>query len=539
MRPKLLSAVSPMKLLIILFIFLLLIAIAGCKSKETSNKDFSDYYSNASAVSEVPFILLANDSNQETGIYLTYNVETKQIENTANILAVTDRGFTYQWDGTDKLFISNNAAAPLNNTFTVDSFDDYYTKILTTDNITYKVSTIDDQLVLEKIVADKTTEKINLLENHTEFQNPTPLLIYKDGVNVNILVHYYHPGKIADNEMISGLVVVSKNEQQIKLKDINMNNICCVNPNVGATLVGDHYYVNSFGSISQVSMPDNRLEESDINNVTEDFKNELQLKYKYYEFGGLPQIGKYGNLLLVSYGLSSSSESQFCVWGIHSDKVIFKLYFNNGDVFNDADEKIFSIKGTIDKILLPNDLIRADTIFAPHVDYMVYNSIKELSDVSTVIIKGQVIKVHVPAIIRLAVFPNGTTLEDVFTVSDVRVMETLKGDMQPGEIIQVKQRGGLYEGKMYTPDAPELFTQNMRGIFFLETYEGSPAACINPTQGFLKIVDGVIEVHDSGQKPVTAEKQKALAASGIVSVIPEFFDGADTEHLMELIKDVN
>ena len=197
---------------------------------------------------------------------------------------------------------------------------------------------------------------------------------------------------------------------------------------------------------------------------------------------------------------------------------------------------IFVYSNTGTKI---NQKSEDNVILATHADYMAYDSIKGLSDVSTVIIKGEVTKVYAPQIIKLADLPNGTTLEDVFTVADVRVMESIKGDIKPGETIQVKQRGGLYEGKMYTPEHPELFVKNMQGIFFLETYEGFPASCINPTQGFLKIVDGVIEIHDYEKKPITADEQKALADSGMFSIIPEFFDGADAEHLIELIKNVN
>lgn len=165
-----------------------------------------------------------------------------------------------------------------------------------------------------------------------------------------------------------------------------------------------------------------------------------------------------------------------------------------------------------------------------YVDYEIYDSIKELSEVSTIIIKGEVAKVHAPEVIKLADLPDGKTLEYVFTVSDVRVIETMKGDIKPGETIQVKQYGGLYKGAKYRTDAPELFAEDMQGIFFLETYDGVPASCINPTQGFLKIVDGKIKIPN--YEPISTKTDFEM-------FIPEFSDGADAEQLIELIKHVN
>jgi len=169
-------------------------------------------------------------------------------------------------------------------------------------------------------------------------------------------------------------------------------------------------------------------------------------------------------------------------------------------------------------------------LFSVYVDYEIFDSIKELSKVSTIIIKGEVTRVHAPEIIKLADLPDGKTLEYVFTVSDVRVIETMKGDIKAGETIQVKQYGGLYKGAEYRTDAPELFVENMQGIFFLDTYDAVPASCINPTQGFLKIVDGKIKIPN--YKPISTKTDYEI-------FIPEFSDGADAEQLIELIKHIN
>jgi len=129
-----------------------------------------------------------------------------------------------------------------------------------------------------------------------------------------------------------------------------------------------------------------------------------------------------------------------------------------------------------------------------HADFIGYSNIKDLTDSADAIVIGEVVNVNPPILITHGKFDDGSPWEDVFTVSDVEVKKVLKGSLKPGQMIQVKQWGGEYQGTRYIVDGEsEFFSKNMRGIFFIQMYKDVPASCLNPYQGFVKIVDGKIE----------------------------------------------
>lgn len=169
-----------------------------------------------------------------------------------------------------------------------------------------------------------------------------------------------------------------------------------------------------------------------------------------------------------------------------------------------------------------------------HYDYITFGSIKELNAASNSIIKGEVISVHSPEAMTIGIINKGTASEKpmkaVFTVSDVRVIESLKGTLKPGDVIQVRQLGGSYKGIDYPTDYPEIYTPNMQGIFFLLTHDKGPADHVNPCQGFVKLVNGKYE------------KQQYKANGNYVIGIAKdthnilFENGMDENNLKDLIK---
>jgi len=169
-----------------------------------------------------------------------------------------------------------------------------------------------------------------------------------------------------------------------------------------------------------------------------------------------------------------------------------------------------------------------------HYDYITFGSIKELNAASNSIIKGEVISVHSPEAMTIGTINKGTASEKpmkaVFTVSDVRVIESLKGTLKPGDVIQVRQLGGSYKGIDYPTDYPEIYTPNMQGIFFLLTHDKGPADHVNPCQGFVKLVNGKYE------------KQQYKANGNYVIGIAKdthnilFGNGMEENNLKDLIK---
>lgn len=156
--------------------------------------------------------------------------------------------------------------------------------------------------------------------------------------------------------------------------------------------------------------------------------------------------------------------------------------------------------------------------------YMAYGSIKQLCAASNTVIKGEVINVHAPEVLITGTITHGNDtepLKDVYTVSDVRVIESIKSStLKPGDVIQVRQLGGFYKDRNYPKDHPEFYTKNMQGFFFLLTNDNGPADNINPSQGFVKLINGKIE-----------SSEELKDADGCL-----FENGMDQKDLIDLIK---
>ena len=122
-------------------------------------------------------------------------------------------------------------------------------------------------------------------------------------------------------------------------------------------------------------------------------------------------------------------------------------------------------------------------------------------------------------------------LKDVYTVSDVRVMESIKGPLKPGEVIQVRQLGGLYKGVEYPTDHPELFANKMQGVFFLQINDKESAELINPSQGFVKLIDGKID-----NRPYQVDENRTLSEESKYTSCSLFENGMDQNALTDLLK---
>lgn len=164
-----------------------------------------------------------------------------------------------------------------------------------------------------------------------------------------------------------------------------------------------------------------------------------------------------------------------------------------------------------------------------------YGSVKELCAASNTVIKGEVITVHAPEVLITGTITHGNDtepLKDVYTVSDVRVIESIKGTLKPGDVIQVKQLGGFYKDREYPTDHPETYTKNMQGVFFLITYDNGPADHINPSQGFVKLINGKIE-----NRPYLLDEHYTPSEESKGSDGRLFENGMDQKDLINLIKE--
>ena len=90
-------------------------------------------------------------------------------------------------------------------------------------------------------------------------------------------------------------------------------------------------------------------------------------------------------------------------------------------------------------------------------------------------------------------------LSYVYTVSEVKVIEVIKGKYSTGDIIKIKQYGGAYKDREYSMDGIQYFQKGERHIFFLQSYEDAPSSTINPQQGDMLIEAGKIKARNKVQ----------------------------------------
>jgi len=120
--------------------------------------------------------------------------------------------------------------------------------------------------------------------------------------------------------------------------------------------------------------------------------------------------------------------------------------------------------------------------------------------VSNTIIIGEVLKINKPEKLNI-IDDNSRTIQQIqedlilFTVSDVKVLEVIKGDLKVGDIIKVKQEGdekqepdsNIIQGNGYLKESSQY-------AFFIDKYEsGSPYSPCNPFQGIIKIKHNKID----------------------------------------------
>jgi len=101
-----------------------------------------------------------------------------------------------------------------------------------------------------------------------------------------------------------------------------------------------------------------------------------------------------------------------------------------------------------------------------------FNNLDSISNRVMVVVMGKVVEVNKPQEIKIgeSFSPEknkSVDVTDVYTVSDIKVEKVIKGDVKPGGIVSVKQRGGLYNGINYTEKGTEYLVEGDKNVFFL------------------------------------------------------------------------
>ena len=129
-----------------------------------------------------------------------------------------------------------------------------------------------------------------------------------------------------------------------------------------------------------------------------------------------------------------------------------------------------------------------------HGDYPYYPDVESITNAADVIIVGEVVTARTVKNLMVDKTPNKTEKEATpYTLSTIKVTNVIKGNVNIGDVITIKQLGD-YKNK------PEATLHEMDGylmkdteqLMFLCEYESSPYSPVNPAQGIVEVKDGTL-----------------------------------------------
>jgi galactitol-specific phosphotransferase system IIB component len=147
-------------------------------------------------------------------------------------------------------------------------------------------------------------------------------------------------------------------------------------------------------------------------------------------------------------------------------------------------------------------------------DFPYYDTVQKLVETADIIVTGKVVGVERRAInVSLAADSAESPWVDECLVSSIEVKRVIKGDVEKGDIVEVKQQVGLYGQETRIQE------KNGVGIFFLATYpNGIPCDLMNPQQGMVAIENGQAKPH-SGNVLFPSAKTEADVIGEIEAAI--------------------
>jgi hypothetical protein len=98
----------------------------------------------------------------------------------------------------------------------------------------------------------------------------------------------------------------------------------------------------------------------------------------------------------------------------------------------------------------------------------------------------------------------------------IKVSDSYKGDVEPGETIEVKQIGGETETTVYIVVGSVKLEKNKKHVMFLFTYKNTPPSLLNPIQStYYAITDSsvnkeLISINTDNDLTLTIEDLKRI-----------------------------
>lgn len=120
-------------------------------------------------------------------------------------------------------------------------------------------------------------------------------------------------------------------------------------------------------------------------------------------------------------------------------------------------------------------------------DYPYYANSQEIYDASDVIIIGKVTTAG--SVRNLNVYEDSGKTEK-YTVSSVEILQVIKGDVNVGDVIEVKQLGDKEHPETELAEIDGYFKEGTEQLLFLAAFESTPYSTVNPAQGAVEVRDG-------------------------------------------------
>lgn len=125
-------------------------------------------------------------------------------------------------------------------------------------------------------------------------------------------------------------------------------------------------------------------------------------------------------------------------------------------------------------------------------DYPYYPEVSDITEAADVIIVGKVLEAENVQKLNVNVDPN--TRNDVdpipYTISKVEVINVIKGNVEVGDILEIKQLGDFKKmPEAFLAETDGYFSTEDSHLLFLASFETSPYSTLNPTQGAVKVLD--------------------------------------------------
>lgn len=132
-------------------------------------------------------------------------------------------------------------------------------------------------------------------------------------------------------------------------------------------------------------------------------------------------------------------------------------------------------------------------------DYKDYSTLEELYKEAKLIIRGQTLETERREI-EIGSYSDGDSMIFLYTVSKIKVVKTIKGKVQIGDSIYVKQLGDGSRVIANGFDESKYFRSTEEYYLFLDSSDKDsyemPYSCLNPNQGSVRVEEDTIKLKE-------------------------------------------